>query len=160
MGVFGVCGEIGQFWSVWPGGEGEPTGEEEGSGTGRRDRTRELEVAGGLPARRWERRRKREDGRGAETGRSGKPDSRSERNNVKRAEEGDSRREGVRVFGQQPPGAWGLSSTRYILGSSFWAGGGYGSLVFRGYVLWGFSVIQWGWDLEGKDIITIFVQQS
>lgn len=21
--MFGVCGEIGQFWSVWPGGEGE-----------------------------------------------------------------------------------------------------------------------------------------
>ena len=23
MGVFGVCGETGQVWSVWPGGEGE-----------------------------------------------------------------------------------------------------------------------------------------
>lgn len=42
----------------------------------------------------WEQRRKREDGRGAETGRRGKAPSRSERNNVKRAEEGDSRREG------------------------------------------------------------------
>lgn len=37
---------------------------------------------------------------------------------------------------------------------------GWGSLVFRGYVLCRVSVIQWGWDLEGKDIITIFVQQS
>ena len=71
----------------------------------------------------WEQRRKREDGRGAETGRRGKAPSRSERNNVERAEEGDSRREGVRVFGQQPPGAWSLSSTRYILGSSFCDGG-------------------------------------
>lgn len=133
----------------------EEGGEGRQAGGGRRGSGR----VGG-EAEDWEQRRKREDGRGAETGRSGKPDSRSERNNVKRAEEGDSRREGVRVFGQQPPGAWGLSSTRYILGSSFWDGGGYGSLVFRGYVLWGFSVIQWGWDLEGKDIITIFVQQS
>ena len=101
-------------------------------------------------------------GREVEAGRSGKARSLSERNNVERAKEGDSHREGVRVFGQQPPGVWSLSNTRDILGSSCVCvcGGGWGSLVFRGYVLWGFSVIQWGWDLEGKDIITIFAQQS
>ena len=39
---------------------------------------------------------------------------------------------------------------------------GYGSLDFRGYVLCGFLVIEEGGvlDLDGKDIITIFVQQS
>jgi hypothetical protein len=40
---------------------------------------------------------------------------------------------------------------------------GYGSLDFRGYVLCGVLVIEVGWgvlDLDGKDIITIFVQQS
>lgn len=45
--------------------EGEPTGEERGSGARERGRTREQEVAGGLPARRWERRGKREDGAGS-----------------------------------------------------------------------------------------------
>ena len=133
-----MCGERGEFWSVWPGGEG-----------------------GGA-----DRRGKRELGEGARTdaGAGGGRGiaSLSERNNVERAKEGDSHREGVRVFGQQPPGVWSLSNTRDILGSSCVCvcGGGWGSLVFRGYVLWGFSVIQWGWDLEGKDIITIFVQQS
>lgn len=39
---------------------------------------------------------------------------------------------------------------------------GYGSLDFRGYVLCGVLVIEVGGvlDLDGKDIITIFVQQS
>lgn len=80
----------------------------------------------------WEQRRKREDGRGAEAGRSGKAGSLSERNNVERAKEGDSHREGVRVFGQQPPGVWSLSNTRDI---PAWGWMGYGSLDFRGYVL-------------------------
>lgn len=71
----------------------EEGGEGRQAGGGRRGSGR----VGG-EAEDWEQRRKREDGRGAETGRSGKPDSRSERNNVKRAEEGDSRREGVRVL--------------------------------------------------------------
>ena len=65
-------------------------------------------------------------------GRSGKARSLSERNNVERAKEGDSHREGVRVFGQQPPGVWSLSNTRYI---PAWGWMGYGSLDFRGYVL-------------------------
>ena len=80
-----------------------------------------------------------------EAGRRGKARSLSERNNVERAKEGDSHREGVRVFGQQPPGVWSLSNTRDIRGLGFlWigGGGGYGSLDFRGYVLCGFSVIQ------------------
>ena len=96
-------------------------------------------------------------GREVEAGRSGKARSLSERNNVERAKEGDSHREGVRVFGQQPPGVWSLSNTRDI---PAWGWMGYGSLDFRGYVLCRVSVIQWGWDLEGKDIITIFAQQS
>lgn len=45
-----------------------------------------------------------------------------------------------------------------------WVCGGYGSLDFRGYVLCGFLVIEEGGvvvlDLDGKDIFTIFVQQS
>ena len=96
-------------------------------------------------------------GREVEAGRRGKARSLSERNNVERAKEGDSHREGVRVFGQQPPGVWSLSNTRDIPALG---GRGYGSLVFWGYVLLVFLVIQGGWDLDGKDIITIFVQQS
>lgn len=65
-------------------------------------------------------------------GRSGKARSLSERDNVERAKEGDSHREGVRVFGQQPPGVWSLSNTRDI---PAWGWMGYGSLDFRGYVL-------------------------
>lgn len=102
-------------------------------------------------------------GREVEAGRRGKARSLSERNNVERAKEGDSHREGVRVFGQQPPGVWSLSNTRDIRGLGFlWFGGGYGSLDFGGYVLLGFWLLRWGggWDLGGKDIITIFVQQS
>ena len=71
-------------------------------------------------------------GREVEAGRSGRPPSLSERNNVERAKEGDSHREGVRVFGQQPPGVWSLSNTRDI---PAWGWMGYGSLDFRGYVL-------------------------
>lgn len=71
-------------------------------------------------------------GREVEAGRSGKARSLSERNNVERAKEGDSHREGVRVFGQQPPGVWSLSNTRDI---PAWGWMGYGSLDFRGYVL-------------------------
>lgn len=40
LGVFGWCGEIGEFWAVWPGGKGEPTGEEGASGARERRRTR------------------------------------------------------------------------------------------------------------------------
>ena len=85
-------------------------------------------------------------GREVEAGRSGRPPSLSERNNVERAKEGDSHREGVRVFGQQPPGVWSLSNTRDIRGLGFlWLGGGYGSLDFGGgYVLWGFWLLRWG----------------
>ena len=71
-------------------------------------------------------------GREVGAGRRGRARSRSERNNVERAEEGDSHREGVRVFGQQPPGVWSLSNTRDI---PAWGWMGYGSLDFRGYVL-------------------------
>ena len=92
-----------------------------------------------------------------EAGRRGKACSLSERNNVERAKEGDSHREGVRVFGQQPPGVWSLSNTRDI---PAWGWMGYGSLDFWGYVLLVFLVIQGAWDLGGKDIITIFVQRS
>ena len=58
-------------------------------------------------------------GREVEAGRRGKACSLSERNNVERAKEGDSHREGVRVFGQQPPGVWSLSNTRDIRGLGF-----------------------------------------
>lgn len=71
-------------------------------------------------------------GREVEAGRRGKACSLSERNNVERAKEGDSHREGVRVFGQQPPGVWSLSNTRDI---PAWGWMGYGSLDFGGYVL-------------------------
>ena len=75
-------------------------------------------------------------GREVGAGRRGRARSLSERNNVERAKEGDSHREGVRVFGQQPPGVWSLSNTRDIRGLvSCGLGRGYGSLVFWGYVL-------------------------
>ena len=80
-------------------------------------------------------------GREVEAGRRGKACSLSERNNVERAKEGDSHREGVRVFGQQPPGVWSLSNTRDI---PAWGWMGYGSLDFRGYVLCGVLVIEEG----------------
>lgn len=106
-------------------------------------------------------------GREVEAGRRGKACSLSERNNVERAKEGDSHREGVRVFGQQPPGVWSLSNTRDIRGQGFlWLGGGGG--WWWGVRVFGFSGVcfVWvfgssgGWDLDGKDIITIFAQQS
>lgn len=105
-------------------------------------------------------------GREVEAGRRGKACSLSERNNVERAKEGDSRREGVRVFGQQPPGAWSLSNTRDIRGLGFlWFVGwwGRGLWIFGGMFCEGFWLLRWGGgvlDLDGKDIITIFVQQS
>ena len=100
-------------------------------------------------------------GREVEAGRRGKACSRSERNNVERAKEGDSHREGVRVFGQQPPGVWSLSNTRDIRGLGFLCFG-------NGVLVFGFSGVCFvrvfgysgGWDLDGKDIITIFVQRS
>lgn len=64
-----------------------------------------------------------EDGAGAGGGRG--IASLSERNNVERAKEGDSHRERVRVFGQQPPGVWSLSNTRDLRGLGFlWFGDG------------------------------------
>ena len=89
--------------------------------------------------------------REVEAGRRGKACSLSERNNVERAKEGDSHREGVRVFGQQPPGVGSLASPRDMRGLGFlWlggGGGGYGSLDFGGYVLCGVLVIEDGGGL-------------
>lgn len=106
-------------------------------------------------------------GREVEAGRRGKACSLSERNNVERAKEGDSHREGVRVFGQQPPGVWSLSNTRDIRGLGFlWLGGvgGTGLWIFGGmFCVWFWLLrcgVWFGFDLDGKDIITIFVQQS
>ena len=80
-------------------------------------------------------------GREVEAGRRGKACSLSERNNVERAKEGDSHREGVRVFGQQPPGVWSLSNTRDIRGLGFlWLGdGGTGLWIFGGMFCGGFG---------------------
>ena len=74
-------------------------------------------------------------------GRRRKACSLSERNNVARAKEGDSHREGVRVFGQQPPGVWSLSNTRYIRGLGFlWFGKGVRVFGFSGVCfVWGFG---------------------
>lgn len=85
-------------------------------------------------------------GREVEAGRSGKARSLSERNNVERAKEGDSHREGVRVFGQQPPGVWSLSNTRDIRGLGFlWfgQGGGRGLWIFGGMFCVGFWLLRW-----------------
>lgn len=109
----------------------EEGGERRRAGGGRRGAGR-----GGGEAEEWERRGSEGTGREVEAGRRGKACSLSERNNVERAKEGDSHREGVRVFGQQPPGVWSLSNTRDIRGQCFLClGGGYGSLDFGGYVL-------------------------
>ena len=154
---FGLFGRVGRGrGGCWRkeergGGPGEGAGEREGVEGRRRSGSK-----GGSER----------TGREVEAGRRGKACSLSERNNVERAKEGDSHREGVRVFGQQPPGVWSLSNTRDIRGQGFlWLGVGYGSLDFGGYVLWGFWLLRWvgvwfGFDLDGKDIITIFVQQS
>ena len=84
-------------------------------------------------------------GREVEAGRRGKARSLSERNNVERAKEGDSHREGVRVFGQQPPGVWSLSNTRDIRGQGFlWLGGGTGLWIFGGMFCVGFWLLRWG----------------
>ena len=100
-------------------------------------------------------------GREVEAGRRGKACSLSERNNVERAKEGDSHREGVRVFGQQPPGVWSLSNTRDIRGLGFlWFGEGVRVFGFSGVCFVRIFSYSGGWDLDGKDIITIFVQQS
>lgn len=77
-------------------------------------------------------------GREVEAGRRGKACSLSERNNVERAKEGDSHREGVRVFGQQPPGVWSLSNTRDIRGLGFlWFGKG-----VRVFGFWGVCFVR------------------
>jgi hypothetical protein len=88
-------------------------------------------------------------GREVEAGRRGKACSLSERNNVERAKEGDSHREGVRVFGQQPPGVWSLSNTRDIRGLGFlWFGKGvrvfgfWGGVFFVGVLV--IEVCVWG----------------
>ena len=101
-------------------------------------------------------------GREVEAGRRGKACSLSERNNVERAKEGDSHREGVRVFGQQPPGVWSLSNPRDIRGLGFlwFFGGGVRVFGFSGVCFVRVFGYSGGWDLDGKDIITIFVQRS
>lgn len=88
-------------------------------------------------------------GREVEPGRRGKACSLSERNNVERAKEGDSHREGVRVFGQQPPGVWSLSNTRDIRGLGFlwFGGGGTGLWIFGGMFCVGFWLLRWGGGL-------------
>ena len=68
-------------------------------------------------------------GREVEAGRSGKARSLSERNNVERAKEGDSHREGVRVFGQQPPGVWSLLTLEIFPRGDGW---GTGLWIFGG----------------------------
>ena len=100
----------------------EEGGERRRAGGGRRGAGR-----GGGEAEEWERR--------------GRPPSLSERNNVERAKEGDSHREGVRVFGQQPPGVWSLSNTRDIRGLGFlWFGNGVRVFGFSGVCfVWGFG---------------------
>lgn len=113
---FGLFGRVGRRrGGCWRkeergGGPGEGAGEREGVEGRRRSGSK-----GGSERA----------GREVEAGRSGRPPSLSERNNVERAKEGDSHREGVRVFGQQPPGVWSLSNTRDIRGLGFlWLGGG------------------------------------
>ena len=140
---FGLFGRVGRGrGGCWRkeergGGPGEGAGEREGVEGRRRSGSK-----GGSER----------TGREVEAGRRGKARSLSERNNVERAKEGDSHREGVRVFGQQPPGVWSLSNTRDIRGAGFlWlvvvvvVVGGYGSLDFWGYVLWGFWLLRRGW---------------
>lgn len=155
---FGLFGRVGRGrGGCWRkeergGGPGEGAGEREGVEGRRRSGSK-----GGSEG----------TGREVEAGRRGKACSLSERNNVERAKEGDSHREGVRVFGQQPPGVWSLSNTRDIRGVGFlWLGKGWGGVRVFGFwgvcFVWGFWLLRWGGvlDLDGKDIITIFVQQS
>ena len=150
---FGLFGRVGRRrGGCWRkeergGGPGEGAGEREGVEGRRRSGSK-----GGSEG----------TGREVEAGRRGKACSLSERNNVERAKEGDSHREGVRVFGQQPPGVWSLSNTRDIRGLGFlWFGkGGVRVFGFSGVCFVRIFSYSGGWDLDGKDIITIFVQQS
>lgn len=107
---------------------------------------------GGLGRGSWQERKEgagrgSEDGAGAGGGRG--IASLSERNNVERAKEGDSHRERVRVFGQQPPGVWSLSNTRDIRGLGFlWIWGGVRVFGFSGVCfVWGFGYCGGGFGL-------------
>ena len=163
LGVFGWCGERGEFWSVWLGGEGEPTGEERASGARERRRTR------------WE-----GGGRGSASPKVGaKAEARGRGERWEPGEEGgraagasgttwsERRKEtatgkGCGSLVNSRPGSASFLTVE-IFEDWFLVdrhGGGYWSLVFWGYVLLVFLVIQGAWDLGGKDIITIFVQQS
>lgn len=135
---FGLFGRVGRRrGGCWRkeergGGPGEGAGEREGVEGRRRSGSK-----GGSER----------TGREVEAGRRGKARSLSERNNVERAKEGDSHREGVRVFGQQPPGVWSLSNTRDIRGLGFlWfgQGGGTGLWIFGGMFCVGFWLLRWG----------------
>lgn len=123
-------------------------------------------VAGGVPARRWERRRKREDAAGS-GGRAEREGGQPERAEQRGASEG--RRQppgrGCGSLVNSRPGSGAFLTLEIFAGwVSCGLGRGYGSLDFRGYFLWGFWLLRWGvwfgFDLDGKDIITIFVQQS
>lgn len=134
---FGLFGRVGRGrGGCWRkeergGGPGEGAGEREGVEGRRRSGSK-----GGSEG----------TGREVEAGRRGKACSLSERNNVERAKEGDSHREGVRVFGQQPPGVWSLSNTRDIRGEGFlWFGKGVRVFGFSGVCfVWGFWLLRWG----------------
>lgn len=150
---FGLFGRVGR---------GEPTGEERGSGARERGRTRwegggrgsaSPEVGAKAEARgRGERWEPGEEG-GRAAGASGTTWS------ERRKETATGKGCGSLVNSRPGSGAF-LTLEIFAGWVSCGLGRGYGSLDFRGYVLWGVSVIQWGWDLDGKDIITIFVQQS
>lgn len=138
---FGLFGRVGRRrGGCWRkeergGGPGEGAGEREGVEGRRRSGSK-----GGSER----------TGREVEAGRRGKACSLSERNNVERAKEGDSHREGVRVFGQQPPGVWSLSNTRDIRGLGFLWFGQWGGVRVFGFL--GVCFVGFFWLFRGLGI--------
>lgn len=162
MGVFGVCGERGEFWSVWPGGEGEggcwrkeERGGRPGEGAGEREGLegrRRIGSKGGSE-RTGEERRPGEEGR--------RPAGASETTWSERRKE-TATGKGCGSLVNSRPGSGAFLTLEIFAGwvSCGLGRGGVRVFGFSGVCFVGVFGYSGGCDLDGKDIITIFVQQS
>lgn len=155
---FGLFGWVGR-------GEGrmlEEGGERRRAGGGRRGAGR-----GGGEAEEWEQRRKRGDGAGS-GGRAKGEGVQPERAEQRGASEGrrQSPGRGCGSLVNSRPGSGAFLTLEIFAGRvSCGLGGGTGLWIFGGMFCVGFWLLRrggvwFGFDLDGKDIITIFVQQS
>lgn len=150
---FGLFGRVGRGrGGCWRkeergGGPGEGAGEREGVEGRRRSGSK-----GGSEG----------TGREVEAGRRGKACSLSERNNVERAKEGDSHREGVRVFGQQPPGVASFLTVE-IFEDWFLVdrhGGGTGLWIFGGMFCEDFWLFRGGAGIWTVKILLLYLYNN